>query len=125
MKNGVSYYNPRDNKIYIVGGWDEKETIDKIFKYDPKTQETSFVSFLPHKVEGHTVNVIGDNMFIIGGFDSYGVTSRIMRVDLKTMETEVLKDVELKYSRENHTSQVLNSDTIIVAGGWNGHEAMN
>ena len=37
IKNGVSYANPRDGKIYLIGGWDEKETQDKVFMYDPKT----------------------------------------------------------------------------------------
>ena len=26
IKNGVSYANPRDGLIYLIGGWDEKET---------------------------------------------------------------------------------------------------
>jgi len=37
VKNGASYYHPKDGCIYIVGGWDEKETQDSIYKYDPKT----------------------------------------------------------------------------------------
>lgn len=37
VKNGTSFLNPRDGLIYIVGGWDEKETLDKIFSYNPHT----------------------------------------------------------------------------------------
>ena len=44
------------------------------------------MSYLPYKIEGHTVNVIEDSMFIIGGFDSFGVTDKIVRVDLRNME---------------------------------------
>lgn len=38
IKNGSCFYNERDKKIYIVGGWDEKDTQDKIFKYDMNEQ---------------------------------------------------------------------------------------
>lgn len=40
------------------------------------------------------------------------------------MEAEVI-DTKLKYKRENHTSQLIDNDTIIVAGGWNGHETIS
>jgi len=72
-------------------------------------------------VEGHTANAIGNFLFIVGGFDSFGVTDAIVRVDLRNMEAEVLKDVKLKQKRENHTAKVLNGDTLVIAGGWNGH----
>jgi hypothetical protein len=70
----------------MIGGWDEKETQDKIFKYEPNTQEMHFVCFLPHKVESHTVEVIDNQMFILGGFDGFGVTDKIIQVDLRYME---------------------------------------
>ena len=35
LKNSVSFM--RDDQFYLVGGWDEKETQDKIYKYDPST----------------------------------------------------------------------------------------
>jgi hypothetical protein len=57
IKNGVSYSNPRDSQIYLIGGWDEKETQDKIFRYDPKTEQTLFVAHLPYKIEAHSIAV--------------------------------------------------------------------
>jgi hypothetical protein len=104
IKNGASYYHEKDGCIYLVGGWDEKETLDTIFKYDPKTQDTHFVSHLPHKIEGHSLNVIGESMFIFGGFDSFGVTDTIIQVDINTWESTVVKDTKMKYKRENLTS---------------------
>jgi hypothetical protein len=60
-------------------------------------------------------------MFIFGGFDGLGVTDKIIRLDLDTMESSVVETARLKYKRENHTSQVIGRDTIVIAGGWNGN----
>ncbi len=84
----------------------------------------SFVCFLPHKVEGHSIEVIDHFMFIFGGFNSLGVTDSIIKVDLDNMESHVIK-ATLKYKRENHTSQLINGDTIVIAGGWNGNQSMD
>lgn len=107
-----------------MGGWDEKETQDKVFKYSLDSQQTSFICFLPHKVEGHTIEVIDDQLFIFGGFDGFGVTDKIIRVDLKTMKSEVLKEVKLSLKRENHTCSKVD-DIIVIAGGWNGSKSMD
>ena len=85
----MSYANPRDGKIYLIGGWDEKETQDKVFMYDPKTQETGFVSHLPCKVEAHTIAVFEESsvLFVLGGFDGFGVIDTIIKIDLKNWES--------------------------------------
>lgn len=124
VKNGSCFYNSKDKNIYVVGGWNEKETEDKIFKYNLKTGETIFESYLPHAVEGHICHVLGNNLFIFGGFDGYGVTDKIIKVNLENMEAEVIKSAKLHYKRENHTSQLIDKDKIVVAGGWNGNSAM-
>jgi N-acetylneuraminic acid mutarotase len=108
----------------LIGGWDEKETQDKIFRYDPQTQETSFVGYLPYKIEGHSVSVIDDQMFVIGGFDSFGVSDKITQIDLKTWSCTVLP-LTLRFKRENQTSQVLNGETLVVAGGWSDGKSMS
>lgn len=125
IKNGVSYYHRKDGCIYLIGGWDEKETLDTIFKYDPRTQETHFVAHLPHKIEGHSLCAIDSTLFIFGGFDSFGVTDTIIAVDTTNWESQVLKDIKMKYKRENLTSQVINGDTIVVAGGWGSGKSMD
>ena len=71
------------------------------------------------------MNVIGDKMFIFGGFDSFGVTDTIIEIDTNTWESSVLKDTKMKHKRENLTSQVINGDTIVVAGGWGAGKSMD
>ena len=67
--------------------------------------------------------MFGENVFLIGGFDSYGVSDRIMKVNLKTMAGSIV-GTKLIHKRENHTSQILDGNKIVVIGGWNGKEAI-
>jgi hypothetical protein len=34
IKNGYAIMNEADNCIYIIGGWDEKETMSCVFRFD-------------------------------------------------------------------------------------------
>jgi len=108
VKNGCCVYNETNKTIYIIGGWDEKETTKSIFAYEPNNKDnTFFVGSLPEPVEGHSLARVGDYVYIIGGFDGYGVVDRIMRMNIQTRHTEVLKDVKLLEKRENCTSEVI------------------
>lgn len=91
-----------EGKIFLIGGWDEKETLKSIFCFDPSSELTSFVGLLPRPVEGHSLALVKEYVFIIGGFDNFGVTDRIMRLNLKTMQSEVVP-CTLFHKRENHT----------------------
>ena len=39
--------NEKDQCIYMIGGWDEKETMSSVFKFNTLNNETSFDGFLP------------------------------------------------------------------------------
>ena len=40
------------------------------------------------------------------------------------MESEVLRTTKLLQKRENHTSQVIDGDKVVIAGGWNGNQSL-
>jgi hypothetical protein len=101
LKNSASVLH--QDKIIIVGGWDNKDTSEAVYCYDPKTETCSFLCRLPGRVEGHSLALFGDILFIIGGFDSYGVSDRIIKLNLKTTAATFLAD-RLLIKRENHTS---------------------
>lgn len=61
---------------------------------------------------------------MLGGFDGFGVTDRVMKYDLKTKASSVIYGLKLACARENHTSQLLAGDRVIVSNGWNGHESL-
>ena len=54
-----------------------------------------------------------------------GVTDNIIKVDLSTKKSEIIDTAKLINKRENHTSQIILDDKVIVAGGWNGNAAMS
>ena len=103
LKNSCCVYNKLDDKIVIIGGWDENETLNKMFTFDPRQMTSYFSGFLPKPVEGHSLAIFDDFVFIIGGFDGFGVTDRIMILNLKTGHAELI-ETKLKQKRENHTS---------------------
>ena len=34
IKNGVAIMNENDQSVYMFGGWDEKETLSSVFRFD-------------------------------------------------------------------------------------------
>ena len=34
IKNGFAVFNEKDDCIYMLGGWDEKNTMTSVFKFD-------------------------------------------------------------------------------------------
>ena len=56
VKNGCCVYNDLTNQILIIGGWDERQTTDTIFSYNPETNHCDFAGMrLPKPIEGHSV----------------------------------------------------------------------
>ncbi len=53
MKNSANVMY--EGRIYLIGGWDERDTLKSIFCFNPQTEETSFVGSLPRPVEGHAL----------------------------------------------------------------------
>lgn len=47
IKNGFCVMNEEDQCVYMIGGWDEKETMSSVFKFNTLTYEISFDGFLP------------------------------------------------------------------------------
>ena len=106
IKNGVAIMNEEDQCIYMIGGWDEKETLSSVFRFDTQTYETHFDGFLPKQCEGHAcVHIPGTStVFIFGGFDSYGVTDRVMKYDMKTKAGSIVWGQKISVARENHVA---------------------
>ena len=92
IKNGFAVFNEQDQCIYMLGGWDEKNTTTSVFKFNTLTNKTSFDGTLPKQFEGHACVYVPETqtVFIFGGFDDFGVTDRIMRYDLNAHSGDVI-----------------------------------
>lgn len=126
VKNGVAVLNEQDQCIYIFGGWDEKETMNTVFKFDPKRNTFEFDGNLPKPVEGHACIYVPETqtVFVLGGFDGFGVTDRVIKYELKSKASSIIYGLKLACPRENHTAQLVEGDRVIVSNGWNGHESL-
>lgn len=126
IKNGVAIMNEDDQCIYLIGGWDEKNTLGTVFRYNTLTNTTDFDGQLPKSAEGHACVYIPEQqlVFIFGGFDGQYVSDRVMKYDLKTAQGSIVFGVKLSSPRENHIAQLLGGNKIVVSNGWNGHEAL-
>ena len=111
----------------MFGGWDEKETLSSVFRYDIQTGETHFDGFMPHVAEGHAcVRIPGtQTVFIFGGYDGLGVTDRIMKYDMKSGGGSLIYGQKLATPRENHTAQLIGDDKIVVTSGWSANTAQS
>ena len=127
IKNGCAVMNESDQSIYIFGGWDEKETMSGVFRFDTESHEMHFDGFLPKQVEGHACVHIPNTsiVFIFGGYDSLGVTDRVMKYDMRTKTGSIVYGQRLSEARENHVAQLLDGDKIIITNGWNGHASLS
>ena len=101
----------RDQIIYLVGGWDEKNTKREIYRLisplsaSPKLE---YLTDMPYPLECHSVTDIidGTHVLILGGFDGFSVTDRILKFDFG--QARALEEIRLQVRSENQTSQVLN-----------------
>ena len=111
----------------MLGGWDEKNTMSSVFKFDTLTNKMSFDGTLPKQFEGHACVYVPETqtVFIFGGFDDFGVTDRIMRYDLNAHSGAVIYGQKLSKPRENHVAELIDGNKIVITAGWNGHESMD
>ena len=119
--------NQANQSIYMFGGWDEKETLSTVFRFDIETQKYHFDGFLPKQVEGHACVHVpeAETVFLFGGYDSLGVTDRIMKYDMKNRAGSLVFGQKLSQARENHVAELIDQDKIIVSNGWNGHASVD
>lgn len=123
FKNGAGVMNEADQCIYLIGGWDEKNTVGTVFKYHTDSGMCEFMSHLPHPCEGHACVYYPEtqSIFIFGGYDGLGVTDRVMKYNIKEKTGSLIYGQKLSEARENLVAQRLQGDKIVVCSGWNGH----
>jgi N-acetylneuraminic acid mutarotase len=67
-----------DNKIYIIGGMDQKGTTDLVEVYNVETKKWSKVSPLPEKLDHTAAATFNGKIYVVGGFNSTGVSTKFL-----------------------------------------------
>lgn len=69
-----------DNKIYVIGGMDERGSTDVVEVYDTDTNKWSKVSSLPERLDHPAAATFEGKIYVAGGFNSSGVSTKFLFV---------------------------------------------
>jgi N-acetylneuraminic acid mutarotase len=67
-----------DNKIYIIGGMDEKGSSNLVEVYNVETEKWTKVSPLPEKLDHTAATTFNGKIYVVGGFNSTGVSTKLL-----------------------------------------------
>lgn len=102
LKNSAAVVDPTNpNRIFLIGGWDEKRTLKTIIGLVLTTKTSEIVGMLPFAVEGHSATVVDDKIAAIGGFDGLSVIDKILVLN---GDNVVESETKLEIARENHST---------------------
>jgi N-acetylneuraminic acid mutarotase len=104
-----------DNKIYIIGGSDEKGPTDLVDVYDPETNSWAVASPLPMKLDHHAAATYDGKIYVVGGFSSTGSPSKSLFIYDPVLD-KWQKGKNMPTARGALTSQFIN-DTLYAIGG--------
>lgn len=104
-----------DNKVYIIGGSDDKGQTDLVDVYDPETNKWAVASPLPKKLDHTASAAYNGKIYVVGGFESTGAPSDSLFIyDPLADKWERGKDMPT--ARGALTSQFVNG-TLYAIGG--------
>lgn len=104
-----------DNKIYIIGGSDEKGPTDLVDVYDPKTNSWAVASPLPMKLDHLAAATYDGKIYVVGGFGSTGSPSNSLFI-YDPVSDKWQKGKNMPTARGALTAQFVN-DTLYAIGG--------
>lgn len=64
-----------DNKVYIIGGMDDKGSTNLVEVYDPLINKWSRLSPLPEKLDHAGASTFDGKIYVVGGFNSSGIST--------------------------------------------------
>ena len=104
-----------NNKVYIIGGSDEKGQTDLVDVYDPETNTWAAASPLPKKLDHTAAATYNGKIYVVGGFDSVGMPSNSLFIyDPLTNNWERGKDMPT--ARGGLTSQFVDGTMYVIGG---------
>src|SRR4029078_7575449 len=67
-----------DNKIYVIGGMDEKGTTNIVQTYNIETNKWKNVSPLPKRLDHTAADTFEGKIYVVGGFNSSGFSTNFL-----------------------------------------------
>uniref|UniRef100_A0A8C9NXH1 Kelch like family member 12 n=1 Tax=Spermophilus dauricus TaxID=99837 RepID=A0A8C9NXH1_SPEDA len=107
--------------LLVVGGFGSQQSpIDVVEKYDPKTQEWSFLPSITRKRRYVASVSLHDRIYVIGGYDGRSRLSSVECLDSTADEDGVWYSVAPMNVRRGLAGATTLGDMIYVSGGFDG-----
>ncbi|XP_005375290.1 PREDICTED: kelch-like protein 12 isoform X2 [Chinchilla lanigera] len=107
--------------LLVVGGFGSQQSpIDVVEKYDPKTQEWSFLPSITRKRRYVASVSLHDRIYVIGGYDGRSRLSSVECLDYTADEDGVWYSVAPMNVRRGLAGATTLGDMIYVSGGFDG-----
>lgn len=107
--------------LLVVGGFGSQQSpIDVVEKYDPKTQEWSFLPSITRKRRYVASVSLHDRVYVIGGYDGRSRLSSVECLDYTADEDGVWYSVAPMNVRRGLAGATTLGDMIYVSGGFDG-----
>ncbi|KAE8623748.1 hypothetical protein XENTR_v10005717 [Xenopus tropicalis] len=107
--------------LLVIGGFGSQQSpIDIVEKYDPKTQEWSFLPSITRKRRYVATVSLGDRVYVIGGYDGRSRLSSVECLDYTSDEDGVWYSVAPMNVRRGLAGATTLGDMIYVSGGFDG-----
>jgi N-acetylneuraminic acid mutarotase len=103
-----------DGKLYVVGGGYSEALSNKLFIYDPVTNNWTEGANMPTARGALTANFINETLYAIGGIDSSGTTTTNQAYDPKT--NTWTEKAPMPTAREHLTSAVVDGNLYAIGG---------
>ncbi|KAK2086276.1 Kelch-like protein 12 [Saguinus oedipus] len=107
--------------LLVVGGFGSQQSpIDVVEKYDPKTQEWSFLPSITRKRRYVASVSLHDRIYVIGGYDGRSRLSSVECLDYTADEDGVWYSVAPMNVRRGLAGATTLGDMVYVSGGFDG-----
>uniref|UniRef100_A0A7M4EA62 Kelch like family member 12 n=1 Tax=Crocodylus porosus TaxID=8502 RepID=A0A7M4EA62_CROPO len=107
--------------LLVIGGFGSQQSpIDVVEKYDPKTQEWSFLPSITRKRRYVATVSLHDRIYVIGGYDGRSRLSSVECLDYTSDEDGIWYSVAPMNVRRGLAGATTLGDMIYVSGGFDG-----
>lgn len=106
-----------DNKIYSIGGFDGKYSVNTAESYDPKANLWAYITSLKVKRQGLSTVVHGNDIYAIGGRNGEKFTNTVEKYNPRLNEWKIIKEMNVPRA---YACAVSAGNYIYVLGGHNG-----
>lgn len=107
----------KDEYIYLVGGYNGKQSLNVFERYDPKLNRWESLPTIPYRISAHSLALKGNKLYVFG---NYLNTSDTFSYDFKTQQWQ---KSDIGYVAARHTAATIMDDVIYVSGGITSSDA--